>query len=162
MCLPVGIDVPIFNGAITRYKEFKKRCILCRARMKLDGKEKQVALSSIGQLTGAAWETCESLIDKPDELEKHKAFADLTVLVGKRFSQGKRTELPDVFEQFVYKFGRKLRETLFDYVHRTKEATKNIAEHNITLPDTIRGWLLLHNGGFTTEQKTLVMTQTGK
>ena len=85
--LPARIEVPTFNNTISGYKEFKKRCTLYRARMKLDGKEKQVTLSIIGQLTGAAWETCESMIDKPDELEKEKAYDDLMKLLDSRFSQ---------------------------------------------------------------------------
>ena len=42
-----------------------------------------MALSIIGQLTGAAKEICEGLIDKPDELEKDKAFDELMALLDK-------------------------------------------------------------------------------
>ena len=55
--------------------------------MKLEGKEKQVALSIISQLTGAAWETCEGLTDKPDDLEKDKADDELMALLDKRLSR---------------------------------------------------------------------------
>ena len=92
------IDVPSFDNTISGYKEFSKRCMLYKARMKLEGKEKQVTLAILGQLTGIAWTACETLADEPDKLETEEAYKALIDILDKRFGQDKATELPDVFE----------------------------------------------------------------
>ena len=40
---------------VQAYREFRKRCLLHRTRMKLEGKEAHCALSILGHLTGVAW-----------------------------------------------------------------------------------------------------------
>ena len=52
------IEVPTFDNTVAGFKEFKKRCNLYRARMKIEQREKQVALAILGQLTGLAWQAC--------------------------------------------------------------------------------------------------------
>ena len=155
------VHVPVFDNTIAGYDELRKRARLFQARMKLEGKPKQSALLLLGSLTGIAWDTCESLSDDPKALEEEKAFDVLMDMLDKRFKHDKSTELPEAFEEYFYKANRKNKETLFDYIGRTRLSTKKIHEHKIDLPDKVRGWLLLHRAGLSEEQKTLVMSQVG-
>ena len=120
------IEVPTFDNTVAGFKEFKKRCNLYRARMKIEQREKQVALAILGQLTGLAWQACEELADKPEELDQDGAFEKLMRLLEARFAQEKLVELPDAFEDYFYKGNRRHKETLFDYIQRARAATKKI------------------------------------
>ena len=39
------IEVPTFDNTVAGFKEFKKRCNLYRLRMKIEQREKQVAIA---------------------------------------------------------------------------------------------------------------------
>jgi len=128
--------------------------------MKIEKKEDSVALMLLGNLTGAAWEVCEPLVDDPENLEGTDMFDKLIALLDAIFKKDKFTELPDVFAEYFFKSGRKPRETLFDYIQRIRLATRKVKAHSIELPDQVQGWLLIRRAGFTEEQKTLIMSQS--
>ena len=156
------VDIPIFDNQLDHYKEFRKRCLLYKARMKLDGKVKQVGLAILGTLTGLSWTACESLADAPDKLEDEDALDKILAILDKRFKYEKVTELPEVFEDYFYKGNRRPKETMFEYIQHIRQSTARISEYNVVLPDEIQGWLLMRRAGLTDEQKSLVMTQCGK
>lgn len=156
------LDIPVFNNQASQYREFRKRCLIYEARMRLEGKEKQVGLSILGQLTGLSWTSCEVLADDPSQLESSDALKKILSILDGRFQYDKSTELPDTFEEYFYRGNRKPRETLFDFIQRTRQATAKVAEHNVKLPEEVQGWLLLRRAGLSEDQKTLVTTQTGK
>ena len=155
------LEVPTFNNRLEDYKEFRKRCLLYKARMKLEGKIKQVGLAVLGQLTGIAWTACEQLADDPEALETDTALDEILVILDRRFQYEKITDLPEAFEEYFYKGNRKPRETMFEYINRVRLSTDKVAKYKVVLPDEIQGWLLMRRAGLTEEQKTLVMTQVG-
>ena len=155
------LDVPSFDNNTGSYSEFRKRAMLFKARMRLEGKQKQAAILLLGQLSGMAWDVCEHLAENPDSLEADDAFDKLIGLLDARFRHDKQTELPDAFEDYFFRSSRRPRETLFDYIARIRLSTKKVAEHRITLPDEVQGWLLMRRAGLSEEQKTLVMSQIG-
>ena len=55
--------------------------------MKIEQREKQVTLAILGQLTGLAWQACEELADKPEELKRDGAYEKLMKLLEARFAQ---------------------------------------------------------------------------
>ena len=120
-----------------------------------------MTLAIVGSLTGLAWTAVEELVDEPEELEKPEALQKVLALLDARFALEKSTELPDAFEEYFYRGNRKPRETLFDYVQRTRQSTKKVKEFKIELPDKVQGWLLLRRAGLTAEQKALIMAQVG-
>ena len=156
------LEVPTFDNTIEGYKEFRKRCLLYQARMKLEGNEKVVALSILGQLNGIAWDCCESLADKPDAMDQPDSLARILEILDARFKVHKATELPEVFEEYFYKGNRRAKETLFEYIQRIRLSTRKVKEFDIELPDPVQGWFLLRRAGLTEEQKTLIMSQVGK
>ena len=50
-------DVPLFDNTMRRYAEYWERAVLYSMKMKLDGKQKQTAVTLLGALTGLAWES---------------------------------------------------------------------------------------------------------
>jgi hypothetical protein len=155
------VEVPTFNNRLEDYKEFRKRCLLYKSRMKLEGKIKQVGLAILGHLTRIAWTACERLADNPDGLEDETALDEILLILDARFQYEKITDLPDTFEEYFYKGNRKPRETMFEYINRIRLSTDKMAKYKVVLPDDIQGWFLMRRAGLTEEQKTLVMTQLG-
>ena len=100
MQMIAGVAVPTFDSNPSNYKEYRKRCLIFKGRMKLEKKGDQVALALLGNLTGLAWSACEELADSPDALEKEGAFEKLISLLDQRFMHEKATELPDAFEEY--------------------------------------------------------------
>ena len=135
--------------------------MLFKARMKKEGKEKQSVFMLLGQLTGLAWEACDSLAEDSDELQETDAFDELIFILDSRLKHDKSTELPDAFEDYFYRSSRKPTETFFDYIARIRLSTNRVLGHKIDLPYEVRGWLLLRRAGLPEEQKTLVMSQIG-
>ena len=108
----------------------------------MENKEKQVALSILGHLTGTAWTVCEALADTPDQLEQAGAFDKLMALLDSRFEHDTMTKMPDAFEEYFYRAQRKPKEQLFEYITRQTVLTRKVAEYKIKLPDEVQGWLL--------------------
>ena len=140
-------EAPTFDNTVEGYKTFKRKCAIYRARMKIEKKEMQVALSILGNLTGIAWATCEKLADNPDNLETADAYNNLMKLLDERFEYTKITQLPDAFEEYFFKANRKPREQLSEYILRQVKLTRAISEFDIILPDLIQGWLMLRRAG---------------
>ena len=105
MATNLHMNIPTFDNTVSSYLEFRKRAMLFQARMRLEGRDKvkQTALLLLGQLTGIAWETCESLADDPAALEAEEAFDKLIALLDSRFRHDRSTELPDAFEEYFYR-----------------------------------------------------------
>ena len=73
--------------------------------MRLEGRDrvKQTTLLLLGQLTGIAWETCESLADDPAALEAEEAFGKLIAFLDSRFRHDRSTELPHTLDKYLYR-----------------------------------------------------------
>ena len=100
---------------MSNYKEFRKRAVLFRARLKLDKRANQAALLS-RHLTGTAWEACNVLAVSPATLEDDDdAFDKLLALVVSRFRCDSATELPKVFEEYLFRANRRQNKTMFDF-----------------------------------------------
>ena len=153
--------VPTFDNSQAGYREYRKRALLFRTRMRLERKENLTAVLLLSSLSGTAWETVETLADDPDNLESAAAFDKLLALLDVRFKFDAKTELPDAFEAYFYKSERKPKETMFDYVNRFVQLTRRVGEFNIKLPDEVQGWMLMRKAGLTTEQRQLIMAQVG-
>ena len=68
--------------------------------MKLDGKQKQTAVTLRGALTSLAWDACESPAGTPEQLEADGSVDKLLKLLDQRFKYNKATELPEVVEEY--------------------------------------------------------------
>ena len=114
------IPIPEFDNTTHGYKEFRKRVLLYKARMRLEGKEDQVGLSVLGSLTGVSWDACEHYADDIEALSQKDAIDKILQVLDARFLQEKDLELPDAFEEYFFKGNRNPRKrcliTFSEYV----------------------------------------------
>ena len=83
------------------------------------------------------------------------------MLLDARFKCDKATELPEVFEEYLFKSNRRPREFMSEYIQQIRLSTRKVQQFRIDLPDEIRRWLLLRRAGLNEEHKMLVMSQVG-
>jgi hypothetical protein len=107
----------------------------------------------LGQLTRLAWAACDSLAEDTDKKDEADAFDKLILILDSRFKRDKSTELLDACEHYFYKSNRKAKETVFEHIVRIRLSTKKILEHEVDLPDQVRGWLVLRRAGLSEIQR---------
>ena len=89
-------DVSVFDNTMSRYTEYWKRAALYSMKLKLDGKQKQKAVTLVwrGMLVSLQ-------LTLPDQLEDDGALDSLLTLLDARFKNNEATEEPEVFEECV-------------------------------------------------------------
>ena len=149
--------VPLFSGAPSDYREWRKRISLYMTKMKLLKREAEGVLNLISSLTGTAWKLVESF--PLEDVEKSDAFNKLLKLLDKAFEYDNRVQLPGDFDKYFSGFQRHSGQTLLDYCTQHDELYNRLADHKVTLPTQVQGWHLLRRAGLTREQRQLVLTQ---
>ena len=153
--------VPVFSGRQAEYREFRRRCDLYEAKMRVAGREKETVFNIVTLLTGRAWDLIEDL--SIDDLKKENAYATVCARLDAAFKFEPLTELPNDFEAFFVKLQRKAGQTLQDYAQDFQYAERKLkSSHSIDLPEKVRAWWYLRRSGVTKEQRQLVMTQLGE
>ena len=161
--------VPTFSGTITEFREYRKRADIYLLKNKIMSKtDQEIGLSLMSGLTGAAWDVVEHIDVLSYTPTKDKDFEGEAGLVAKIFKEldaafryDKRTELPNAFEDFFFKGGRRPRESLLEYFTRVQKITRNVKEHGIEMPDEVQGWLLLRRAGLKREDRLMIMSRIG-
>ena len=149
--------VPLFSGAPSDYREWRKRISLYMTKMKLLKREAEGVLNLISSLTGTAWKLVESF--PLEDVEKSDAFNKLLKMLDKAFEYDNRVQLPGDFDKYFSGFQRHSGQTLLDYCTQHDELYNRLADHKVTLPTQVQGWHLLRRAGLTREQRQLVLTQ---
>ena len=128
--------------------------------------DQEIGLSFMSGLTGAAWDVVEHIDVLAYTPTKDKDFEGSLGLVARiwkeldtAFRYDKRTELPNAFEEFFFKGGRRARESLLEYFTRVQRITRSVKEHGIELPDEVQGWLLLRRAGLKREDRLMIMSR---
>jgi hypothetical protein len=154
--------VPTFDNEIKSYREYRMRAQLYAMRLKLDNKESHAAISLLSGLSGQAWLCVEPLLNDMSSLESPTAWKTLLEKLDTRFKYDVRTEMPDAFEEFFYKHNRRHKETLFEYINRSRQLESRLREHEIKLPSSVHGWMLLRTGGYDRRERNLILGQLGR
>ena len=149
--------VPLFSGAPSDYREWRKRITLYMTKMKLLKRETEGVLNLISSLSGTAWKVVETF--PLEDVEKGDAFNRLMKLLDKAFEYDIRVQLPGDFDKYFSGFQRHSGQTLLDYCTLHDELYNRLADHKVTLPNQVQGWHLLRRAGLTREQRQLVLTQ---
>ena len=153
--------VPTFNNVQSEYKEFKRRCDIYAAKMKIAKRSNETVYNIMTLLTGRAWDCVEDL--QVSDLAKENAYDVVMDRLDKAFKYEALTELPQDFENFFIKMQRKAGQTVQDfeteYLHLER---KLINLHKIDIPEKIRAWWFLRRAGLTREQRQLILTQLGE
>ena len=149
--------MPLFSGAPSDYREWRKRITLYMTKMKLLKRETEGVLNLISSLSGTAWKVVEAF--PLEDVEKGDAFNRLMKLLDKAFEYDNRVQLPGDFDKYFSGFQRHSGQTLLDYCTLYDELYNRLADHKVTLPNQVQGWHLLRRAGLTREQRQLVLTQ---
>ena len=153
--------VPIFSGQQTDYREFRRRCDLYEAKMKLASREKETVFNIVTLLQGRAWDLIEDM--GVDDLKAEGSYQAVLKRLDAAFKYEPLTELPNDFEAFFVKLQRRQGQTLQDYAQDFQYAERRLtATHKVNLPEKVRAWWYLRTSGITREQRQLVMTQLGE
>ena len=153
--------VPTFSGKQSEYREFRKRCDIYAAKMRLAKRQSETIFDIVTLLTGRAWDCIEDFT--VDQLAESSAYDKVFQRLDNVFQYETMTELPADFEAFFVKLQRCVGQTVqeyqadFDHVER-----RLISVHKIQLPEKIRAWWFLRRSGLTKEQRQLVLTQLGE
>jgi len=84
--------IPIFDGTLAGYKEWRKRITIYAKKMELTNRKNECVLNLLGSLQGTAWKLVEDF-----DLEKAKeetAFKDILSLLDSAFQYDSKVELP--------------------------------------------------------------------
>ena len=153
--------VPTFSGKQSEYREFRRRCDIYAAKMKMAKRQSETIFNIVTLLTGRAWDCIEDLT--VTQLEESSAYEKVFQRLDSVFQYETMTELPADFEAFFVKLQRRVGQTVqeyqaeFDHVER-----RLVSVHKIQLPEKIRAWWFLRRSGLTKEQRQLVLTQLGE
>ena len=159
--------VPTFAGDMKEFREYRKRAEIYQLKQKIMGKsDQEVGLSLMSGLTGTAWDVIEHIDVLAYSPDGDKTFEGENGLVAKIFKEldaafryDKKTEMPNSFENFFFKGGRRPRESLLEYFTRVQKLTRSVKEHGIELPDEIQGWLLLRRAGLKKDDRLMIMSR---
>ena len=149
--------IPLFSGAPSDYKEWRKRINIYVMKMRVAKREPEGLLSIIGSLTGTAWKLLKNF--PFDEIEKAGAFEKMLKILDKAFEYDRTVQLPNDFDRYFSQLQRRPGQTLLEYTTEHDHLYSKLADHDVTLPSKVQGWHLLRRAGLSKEQKQLVTTQ---
>ena len=151
--------IPVFNNRVADYKEWRQRIVLYKKKLALQGKEKESILNLLTSLQGTAWKQVEHLVEKVAEASD--GFEQALKALDAAFQYDDRVEMPRALEKFFYQLTRRSDQTLLSYCSDHREQLREIERHNIHIPDSVSGWMLLRRSNLTQEQKHLIQSQVG-
>ena len=153
--------VPTFSGRQADYREFRKRCDIYSAKMKIAKRQSETVFNIVTLLAGRAWDVVEDLtveeLSAPDSYDKVFGRLDAT------FKYEPITELPSDFESFFIGLQRRGGQTVQEYQTEFMRVERRLTNtHKIQLPEKVRAWWFLRRSGLSKEQRQLVLTQLGE
>ena len=149
--------IPLFSGAPSDYKEWRKRLTIYVMKMRMAKKEAEGLLSVIGSLTGTAWRLLENF--PIEDIEKAGAFEKMLKILDKAFEYDKSVQLPTDFDKYFTGLHRRPGQSLLEFTTEHDHLYNKLSDHDVTLPGKVQGWHLLRRAGLTREQRKLVTAQ---
>ena len=142
-------NIPVFNGALADYREYRHRIKLYMGKMKLLKREAEGMLNMLGSLSGTAWKLMENYdladAEKPDALDR------ILKVLDKAFEYDSRVQLPQDFDKFFTHLHRRPGQTLLQYVTDFDKCYRKMEDHKISRPGAVQGWHLMRRAGLTKE-----------
>ena len=149
--------IPLFDGSLTGYREWRKRILIYYRKMSLSKRQGEAILNLLGSLSGTAWKLCEDF--NLDKAEDPEALQEILKILDGSFQYDANVEMPADFSSYFEHLARKPGQTLLNYVTDHDDRLKQIEKHGVRLPTQIQGWFLLTKAALTREQKQMIMTQ---
>ena len=116
--------VPAFSGRQADYREFRKRCDIYSAKMKIAKRQSETVFNIVTLLSGRAWDVVEDLT--VEELSATDAYDKVFGRLDATFKYEPITELPSDFESFFIGLQRRGGQTVSgvsDRVHASGKAS---------------------------------------
>lgn len=98
--------VPVFSGKQAEYREFRRRCDIYAAKMKLARRESETVFNIVTLLTGRAWDCIDDMT--VEDLSRSGSYDTVFARLDNAFQYEPMTELPSDFEAYFVKLQRKL------------------------------------------------------
>ena len=146
--------IPLFSGAPSDYKEWRKRISLYHQKMVLAKRRGESILNIVGSMSGSAWRLLEDF--DVSKAEQESAFNDILKLLDKHFQYDDRVALPTDFDSY-FQLLRKPGQTLLNYVTEHDELHRRLDRHSVALPLRVQAWHLLRRSGLTRDQRQMIM-----
>ena len=102
--------VPTFSGKQSDYKEFRRRCDIYAAKMKIAKRQNETVFNLVTLMSGQAWDCVEDMT--VDDFAKDNAYDLVMARLDRAFQYEAMTELPQDFENYFVKMQRKANQTL--------------------------------------------------
>ena len=149
--------IPLFDGSLTGYREWRKRILIYYKKMTLSKRQGEAILNLLGSLSGVAWKLCEDF--NLDKAEDSGALEEILKTLDASFQYDANVEMPADFASYFEHLSRKPGQTLLNFVTDHDDRLKQIEKHGVKLPSQIQGWFLLAKAALTREQRQMIMTQ---
>ena len=146
--------IPLFSGAPSDYKEWRKRTSLYHQKMVLAKRRGESILNIVGSMSGSAWRLLEDF--DVSKAEQESTFNDILKLLDKHFQYDDRVALPNDFDSY-FQLLRIPGQTLLNYVTEHDELHRRLDRHSVALPLKVQGWHLLRRSGLTRDQRQMIM-----
>ena len=151
--------VPTFSGKQSDYKEFRRRCDIYAAKMKIAKRQNETVFNLVTLMSGQAWDCVDDM--SVEDFSKENAYDLVMARLDRAFQYEAMTELPQDFENYFVKMQRKANQTLQEYQAEYLHIERRLTSvHKIDLPEKIRSWWFLRRSGVTKEQRQLVLHST--
>ena len=151
MATPGITTSPLFDGAASGYKEWRKRITIYYRKMSLAKKQGEAVLNLLGALTGTAWKLVEHFdldtAEDADSFQKRLGALDMS------FQYDAKTELPSDFAAYFEYQGRRSGQTILQYITEMDERLRKLEKHGVQLPTEVQGWHILSKAHLSREQK---------
>ena len=149
--------IPLFDGSLTGYREWRKRITIYYKKMSLSKRQGEAILNLLGSLSGTAWKFCEDFnIDKAEDPD---ALNQILKILDGSFQYDSNVEMPADFSGYFENLARKPGQTLLSFVTDHDDRLKQIEKHGVRLPSQVQGWFLLAKASLTREKRQMIMTQ---
>eukprot|EP00435_Cladocopium_sp_Y103_P023289 s3061_g5.t1 len=110
-------------------------------------------------ISGEAEELVEHLT--VEELCKEDGYQKVFEALDEKYQKRKQEEAQTYLREYFYKSVIKQGETYRQFIVRLETTYRHLTQHNITLPDEVKGWLLLKKLCLDGTQEALVLTAAG-
>ena len=150
--------VPTFNGEMEGYREYRRRAMLYMVKMKAEKKEQVAGVNLLTGLSGKAWQVVESI--DPTKLVEASETEKMMQILDASFQYDERTQLPRELENFFTKLSRDRNETILTFSTRFQRSLNRLVELDLVLPDAAVAWLFLRKSGLSSEQRSIILSQT--
>ena len=120
--------------------------------------EKKWGARLIEHLTGEAEEVVEFM--SIEEITKDNGWKLVFKALDEKYKELDKHELQRVMKEYFYTINIKEGESYRNFIIRLENAYKGLVRHEVTLPDEVKGWMLLRRIAMDATAEAMLLTPT--